>query len=284
MFRRLAITALVFITITLSGCIESHLLITVNADGSGSVRETMKMNRETFAPLLEISRAFEQGERQDGDWPESRDADEFFSEKDIRSRAAVLGDAVRYVSHELIEDGSMSGYNALFEFDDISRVRIDQNPGNSIPGFPSENEGMPGADAEVLTFSMTRGNPARLIIRNPAMRDDDDVVDEYDEDDEYDDDEGFQGAAHFKDMFKGMRFSLVVQTSGDITQSNAMFRDGNRVTLVDVDFELLMENEEALRELDAAKDLSPALMKDIIMRIPGIRFDPSDEIEVVFRK
>ncbi len=289
----IASAALILLTV---GCIETHLLVTVRPDGSGTIQETLKMNSEVLLPLMQMAQAM--NETQEGEAGAVSDPPppppppmDLFSEKDIRDRAAAHGKDVWYVSHELVDDGTKRGYNAEYAFKDISKLNLNSNPASSLPEFPGETtEG--GDDAEdFVLFSFTRGRPAKLIIRPPAMdKADKAEVEEpaapeaetQTADSSISIDETAAGE-QMKRIFQEMRVSIRVKVDGDIVSSNATYRDGDVITILDIDFSSLMENEETMKQLEAMEDMDPAQMKDIIARIPGLKFDTAKEIEVLFK-
>ncbi len=291
--RVLRLSALSLLTLLLtSGCIEMHLLLSLKPDGSGTIRETVLMNSQVIGPMREMAAAMQAEAEQNGTTPPPPSSDPL-GEEQIRNGAERFGSGVQYVSHELIDDGEKQGYRAVYSFSDINAVRTSQNPTSAIPEFPGDDgsgtlEGE--EDDETVTFAFTPGAPARLVITPAGLNDDKDEVTEDPAIPEGDAD--FQAEAQemaeqnkeeMKQLFRGMRVSIAVQFEGDIVRTNANFREGNTVTVIDVDFDALLDNEEALSKLERADDLDPEEIKALMRSIPGIRFETEDSIEVLFR-
>lgn len=82
--------------------------------------------------------------------------------------------------------------------------------------------------------------------------------------------------------FRDMRIALHVEVAGHIIETNATHLDGNRVTLVEIDFSQLMENDEVLRALAAKKDQSVAEVRELMRLIPGMRIEIEPQVHVLF--
>lgn len=291
--RALRLSALSLLTLLLtSGCIEMHLLLSLKPDGSGTIRETVLMSSQVIGPMREMAAAMQAEAEQNGTTPPPPSSDPL-GEEQIRKGAERFGAGVQYVSHEMIDDGEKQGYRAVYSFSDINAVRTSQNPTSAIPEFPGDNgegetEGQ--GDDETVSFAFTPGSPATLVITPAGLNEDKDQT--IKESTAPEGDAEFQAEAQemaeqnkeeMKQLFRGMRVSIAVQLEGEIVRSNASFREGNTVTVIDVDFDALLDNEDALSKLERADDLDPAEIKALMRSIPGIRFETEDSIEVLFR-
>ncbi|MCZ7556212.1 MAG: hypothetical protein M5R41_07415 [Bacteroidia bacterium] len=271
-----------------TGCIETHLLVKVRPDGSGTLRETVKLNSDVLLPMMELAQAMNQGEAEEGaEAPPPPPPPDIFSEDEIRSRAASYGEGVRYLSHERIDTEGKSGYSAEYAFSNINALKLNSNPAAALPDMPGQviEEGDDADDLVLFTF--TKGSPSRLIIRPPAMDEKNEAntaetpepVPTQEEQSQPDE----AASEEMKKIFSEMRVSIRVQIDGDIVGTNASYRDGSTITILDIDFSKLMENEETIKQLEAMEDLTPAQMKELVSKIPGITFDSADEIEIRFK-
>jgi hypothetical protein len=93
-----------------------------------------------------------------------------------------------------------------------------------------------------------------------------------------------------KKMFKGMRFCIALEMIGNIVETNATFREGNVITLVDMDFGALVEDaeklgasSEKLQRLGAKKPETVEEMKALMKQFPGFRMELNREVTVKFR-
>ncbi len=270
-----------------TGCIETEMLVRVNKDGSGTIRETVAMKRAAVESIKEMTEQFKQSAAEEG--VKSEDADkpfELFTEEEIRSKSEEMGLNVRYVSHELIDNDESMGYIAEYAFDDINTVQVSQNPTASLPEV-SGGETSTEEDEEVVMFSFAAGNPATLTIRPPQMNEseDEDEIDIEETDEENSDEEDgeeFGGAEQMKELFRDMRILVQVEVDGDVTKTNATYVDGRVVTIMDIEFNTFIDNDDLLEQLEQIEAKGPAAAKEFFKSIPGIRVETADEISVTF--
>ena len=86
-----------------------------------------------------------------------------------------------------------------------------------------------------------------------------------------------------KELYKDMRMRLAVQVNGSIVDTNATYRDGSQVTLMDVDFGKLMEEGDAFDRLMRAKPNTVEEMKELLKGIESIKVETAQEIRIRFR-
>jgi hypothetical protein len=122
--------------------------------------------------------------------------------------------------------------------------------------------------------------PATLMIRLPerkeseAQREPDNQRDSPDEDD-------MQMA---RMMLGDLRISMAVECAGTIVETNASFRKGSTVTLVELDFDQLLSDESFLRDVRSYDTISKEEAKKLMQRHPGLKIELNDEVRVRFRK
>lgn len=283
-----SIVAAAAVLLLFTGCIETHLLVSVRPDGSGTLRETVKLNSEVLAPMMELAQAMNQGDAEEGaEAPPPPPPPDIFAEEEIRAKASTFGEGVRFLSYERIEADGKSGYTAEFAFSNINALKLNSNPGAALPAMPGQVVDEAGDADDMVLFTFTKGKPSRLIIRPPAMdsKDETEHAETAETPAAEDAQDGADEAAseEMKKIFSDMRVSIRVHVDGDIVGTNASFRDGSTITILDIDFSKLMENEETVKQLEAMDDLTPAQMKELVSKIPGITFDSADEIEVSFK-
>lgn len=213
---------------------------------------------------------------------------EMFTEETIRSAAENMGAGVRYDNHEMIDTPEHTGYMATYVFDDVSTVNVSQNPMSKVPDMPgmTSSEGEDGD--ELVAFRFTPGNPATLVIRPPQdLNDDGDEEPASDEGvsetDEQDIEEGEEGMEQMKEFLRDMRMLLQVRVEGGITSTNATYVEGSTVTMMDINFNTLLDDPERFKELEKAENAGPEAMKALLKSIPGLRVETEEEVSVSFR-
>jgi hypothetical protein len=278
-----AVLALI-IAFATSGCIETQMLVTVNEDGSGEIEERILMNGMVAGMLKGMSESMSM-EGEEGGSDEAKTTFELFKKSEVIERAEKMGTGVKLVSYEKVETSAGTGYNAYYSFDDINTVRVNQNPGSSMPDMPGEESGS-SEEEEFVLFQFTPGSPARLLITPPTneSKGSAEVSEDEDsgEDSGEDSDEGIMGFEQMKELFRGMRVRVAVKINGDIQETNAMFVDGSTITLMDFEFDKLLDNPEIMKQLENADNMSPAAAQELMKDIPGVKFDIANEISVTF--
>ena len=89
-------------------------------------------------------------------------------------------------------------------------------------------------------------------------------------------------AQEMKEMFKDMKVNIALEVEGDIIRTNATHREGSKITLMEVDFGKLMENEEALKKVNQLEPRNAAEARKLLKDIPGIKVEFNPELRVEF--
>jgi hypothetical protein len=87
----------------------------------------------------------------------------------------------------------------------------------------------------------------------------------------------------FKETFRDMKIDVAVEVNGKIVKTDAEHVDGSRIVLMELDFSKIVENEEALRTLAMSENESIENTKAVMAKVPGIRVELKDEVEVQFK-
>ena len=85
-----------------------------------------------------------------------------------------------------------------------------------------------------------------------------------------------------KDLLKDFNISLVVETDGEIKETNASYVNKSSVTLFDLNFNLLLDDPEKLMAL---KKINPGDMqevKDILKDVTGIKIETNNPVKIKF--
>lgn len=180
----------------------------------------------------------------------------------------------------------MQGYRAVYSFTDINTLSINQNPDENMPAMPSENAEKKQTKKEFITFKLqkdTKTDLSTLTIINPQ-----------DSSGEKEDVKGEENPAAqgemspemmemFKQMFKDMRITVAVSVDGNVLKTDASYIDGSTVTLIDMDFNKIIANEDAFKKLTASDPQSVEQTKQLIQSIPGIKAELKDQVTVEFK-
>jgi hypothetical protein len=257
----------------LSGCFQSLVLVKVNKDGSGTLEETMLLT-EGFSQLL----ASLSGQETPAQDEESNDVDE----AQLQEKARAMGEGVRLVSAEPVKNEQGAGYRAVFSFPDINKVRVNQNPGAGIAAGPGGDQGTQDQSVEDwLQFRFKQGATSTLevLYPTPAEGKQDTEGEEQPQQDMSQNPEMMQ---MMRQLYSDMRIRIAVEVGGRIVDTNARYVDGSRVTLMDVDFGRLLEDETSFQQLLNANPKSIEEVEQIIGDNPALRVDTQEKVSIRF--
>ncbi len=240
-----------FVFVLLPGCMEVETVVRVHPDGSGIVREQILVSKT----VVESMRAMAEGFARFGGGEKDSDVD-LLNERELRKNASRMGEGVYLISAKKVVTASGEGYKAYYGFRDINKLRVNQNPGDKTSSDPGTQIQQSGQKEEFITFELVRGSPVELIIRTTAGEDINLSPGSRDHagpppDMEIplkDDPEAQLLMTKMKEMFKGFRVAMAVEVIGEIIETNATHRDGTRITLMELDFEKLLDAPEKFRE------------------------------------
>ncbi|MDX1531302.1 MAG: hypothetical protein R3362_07235, partial [Rhodothermales bacterium] len=160
--RRLAPPALLLVLATaLAGCFQVHTLLRLNADGSGTIEETVAMNGSLMQMLR--AAAAEKGATLDAS---------LIDEARLSARAAEFGEGVAFVRAEPLDVLFGGGFRVVYAFEDVNALRLTQDIDSALPEALSEQAAseMGGGDADIpeaeepVTFTYADG---ALTVRLP---------------------------------------------------------------------------------------------------------------------
>ena len=235
-------------------------VLKVNADGSGTIDHRMLYSTRALAQLRQFAALGGGG----------RGPVDPLSEKQARDMAASIGPGVSYVTSTPITTPAGQGRESTYAFTDLTQLRISTQPaapgGIAIktPGFSTE--------AETVTFSLTRepgANPV-LHIHVPEPNFLDALASP-----------AAQGQiAMIKSALAGARVLLVAEPQGTVVKTSSPYVDGQRVTLLEVDLDDILQDETLLPRLQAAKSNDEA--KAILLAATGLKINLDRDITIEF--
>lgn len=248
----LAFLAMQFLT----GCFQASITVHVKPDGSGTVEQTMTMSEATIQQIKAMSGGADGGKKGPHEIDEAK----------LKEQAAKMGEGVTFVSAKPIKAAGQQGFTATFAFTDISKVKVKQ--------MPDMGEGGAGAKDDV-GFQFAKGSPATLTITMPPAKKNAAAGAPEQEND--------QMLAMMKEMFKDMRVSFAVDVQGTIQKTNASHRDGQKVTLLDMEFAKVMADPVKFKAFTKVKDPNTAEAKALLKTIPGVKIETESPITISFQ-
>jgi len=270
----LKILLILFVVVYLTGCIDVQYKMKLKSDGSGTIEEIVYMN----SAMVQMIKGFMAMSN------DSTQQEEFslLDEVELRNEAMEMGEGVKYVSGEKLEDNGREGYKAVYTFQDVNKIKMDQDVSDKAPSMGGEAEETTEDD---ITFKFTKGNPATLIIFMPKENEEDQYSDDLEESEGYeneDEEEDQEWNDEMKAMMKDFRMLIQLEVDGDISETNATYVEGSTITLLEMSFNELLENPEQLKQLKNLDDASYEETKELLKDIPGIKFETNEKVKVIF--
>jgi len=259
------------LTILLVGCLQVETTINVNKDGSGTINEKVLMSKTFVNMIKEFAMAFQ----------DSVSTEEFilFKDEEIIADAKDYGEDVKYVSHTSISNDQWEGFQAVYSFSDISKVRIQPDPDSKVG--VNEEEPVTSVDKEYYFFEFNKGDVAELIIDRPDLEFTPDAAEDSEYESSEQNDEEMED--EFVKMMEGMKINIAIQVDGKITSTNASFTEGSKITLMKMDFGEMMKNKESFKEFRNKEPKNIEEMKKFLEKFPGMQIEVEKPISVKFK-
>ena len=251
------------LALMLSGCINSTSLVRVKPDGSGTIEQTMLVNLAAVKGMMAGMGA-----------GQTKESPGVLNEAEFKRTAERMG--VRPVSLTPVKQGNFEGSKAIFAFDDITKIRLDQDPQVGGPaGAAVSKTGSPikfalskQGGSTVLTISVDEKSVASATDKaqtapsldqiDPAMM------------------------QMVKTMFEGFRILIDLEVDGKIVKTNADYVNGSRITLVELDAAGIFQDEAKLKGLQSklGPGMSLSELRPFLKDIKGVKVNhPTVTIE-----
>jgi len=263
-------TALLFCC---TGCFTFETIVRINPDGSGTLEQTFSLTRE----ILQMAMMF--GD-EDSEPPALCEADK------LREEAAAMGAGVRLVSSEALEEDERMGCKAVYAFDDINTLNVNLSPEDQMPDALGSDADLEETtdEADFITFRFEEGSPSTLVVLMDQSPQEEDARNQPEADNTpVDSEQRAQQMKMMREMFKGGRLAISLEVAGRIAETNASYREGGHITLFEIDFDRLLEDDEQLLRLTEANPKNPAEIKELLGGVDGIKIETNEEVTIRFQ-
>jgi len=244
-----------------SACFQMTTLLRVAADGSGTVTHRMVYSAQALTQLRQFAMFAGRG---NGGAPFDP-----LSEQQARDMAASLGPDVTFVGSTPISEGTAQGRESVYAFTNVRALRISTQPaapGNLPIATPALNP------SESITFSLTpqeNGNAVlHILVPDPNFLD------------ALGSPAAQQQIGMVKAMLGGARVLLMAEPAGTLARTSSPYVDGNRVTLLEIDLDQVLNDDTLLPRLAAAK--TPDEAKAIVRSAQGLKINLDRDITIEF--
>ena len=275
-------TAIILALLILPGCFQVDTVIKVNRDGSGTVEETMLVSKKLLAQMNEMMQGFAgkegNNEKNKAQFPD------IYDPVKLKAKAAEMGSGVTYTSGKKIISDKFVGYQVVYAFTDINKLSLNQNRSEDLTAPATIDDGSDKKPEKVM-FRFSKGSPATLTIRQPEDASIGKAAKVEKPEVQTTEDKNLTGAnvEQFKEMMGGLKFSMTVEVSGNIVQTNATHHEGSRITVMEMDFDKLLENPEQIARLNRLQPKSFEDVRELARNIPGMKVDLNKELVVKFK-
>jgi hypothetical protein len=244
-----------------SACFQFSTVLTLKADGSGTIDQRILFTQAAVAQIRQFAALGGGGQDFDP-----------VSEQQARDAVKTMGSGVTYVSSTPVNTSEGVGRDIKYAFTDITQLRLDQ-----APPPPGGAAALPSADSsDRVTFMLTRQPDGHALLKIivpqlPALGVDNAAQ------------AGSPSAeqlAMLKPMLAGARLTMAVEPAGRLVRTSSPYVTGQRVTLADVDIDLLLNDATLLDRLRAAH--TPEEAKTVFKSVPGLKVNLDPEITIEF--
>ena len=266
---------IIFLSVLLAGCLQVDTTINLKKDGSGTINEKVLMSKTFVNMMKEFAMAFQDSATA------AEEEFSLFKDEDIISDATEYGDDVKYLSHSFINNDEWEGYEAIYSFDDISKIRIQPDPDSKVA--MSEDETGSEDEGEYYFFKFKKGDVSELIIDRPEIEfNKDSEIGESSSEEVTEQNEDELGEEALK-MMDGMKINIAVKIDGEISSSNATYVDGSTITLFQMSLGEMMKDKEAFKEFQNKEPKNIEEMKQFIEKFPGMKIEIQKPVSVKFK-
>jgi hypothetical protein len=300
--KRYVIAILLLMVVgTLSGCIQNDTVIHVNPDGSGTIQETVLYSNTMLDFMVSMAKMEESADKDERSTEKSsaenkdrnrreigKTRDDVINElgNDADKQVKQFGGAVTFVSSKPVKTETAGGYTAIYAFKDINLVRVNQNPGGKVDAQKSE-KGESSRKEETISFTFVKGSPSLLVVSAPELKGFDGDKAGTDNKSKAADDQQAKPPEKehlemMKAMFQDMKLRMALNIGGNIVRTNATYRDGSTLTLMEIDFGKVVSDYDLLKKMSKAKPQSIEETKALLKGIAGFKMELNYPVTVEF--
>lgn len=265
--KRLSLAALASVaSLSLSSCLQNETTIHLNKDGSGTLVEQTTLGGQLMAMLDQLSAL---GGEQGLD-----PVKEMLSEAKAKAKAQKMGEGVTFDKAEPVTVGSGKGAKVTYRFSDINQLKV--IPGDGMSDLsPMPSEASQGEKGAPVTFTYGGG---KLTIKMPdpvkgagAPAGGPDMKDMA---------SNPQAEAAMKEMMGDMKMSFKIVVDSGIAETDASHRDGNTVTLMEMEMGKLLDSADGFKKLTSVDQNDPVAAMEAMKDLPGIKMETKKSVSI----
>lgn len=265
MKRLLLAAASTLVALVLPGCIQSETTIHLNKDGSGTLVEQTLLGAQMLDMIDQMAAGF-------GGEAKKDPVAEMFSTEKAKAKAATLGAGVTFEKSEPLSLKSGKGARVTYHFADINTLKI--SPTEDMKSLsPMGGHAPPSAKQKPVGFAYSGGTLVMTMPEPKQAADDTPKAPDAP-------DGGPEAEAMMKQMLGDMKVSFQLVVEPGIAETDATYRDGNTITLMQMDMGKLLEKPDTLKKLQAAPKGDPAAAMELFKGIDGMKMETKKTVTV----
>jgi hypothetical protein len=288
MNRAISLLLVGVFSLIFTSCVRTSTVVRVKKDGTGSIVSRYYFSPQMLAMIKQLEGLGGALEGAGGGGPDLGLIGEMASpdEESLSKDAANYGEGVRYAKHEPgKDDEGWEGYVVTYDFDDIRKVRIDQNsvPGKAREFVESSGEEIKADQGGSLTFALE--GDILTVKTSFAKAGLEGMID--DEQLKQAKEMGMTPSQSMKmaaGMAEGMRAGVFLRADGGIAETTAAHVAGDLIVLSDADVAKVMNDPDFGAFIDkAAADpeiVTVESVKELFSKLEGMTVETADEITV----
>lgn len=270
----------ILISIFLFGCFQTETVVRVKPDGSGFIEETFLVSNSALDSFQEFAKEFNDNAdlKKEGkkDLPDPVQG----MIEEARSRAGEYGPDVTFVSATPVKTKTQGGYKALYAFNDINTIRINQDLKNKA-GKHRVAQGPAAKNEELILFRLAKGVVSILTVTMPKGKEAQKVPLQKDQEPTKNQTDS-QSVEMMKEIFRDLGVKVSLEIEGSIIKTNATYRNKSEITLVELHFGKILENPEVFNKVSTAEPKTIEEMKELVKDLQGLKIEMNNPIVVEF--
>lgn len=265
--RYLRFLALALVALASTGCLRATYTLNLKPDGSGTIHQTMAMTAAAMG--------------QAGMMMGAESGSLMPTEEKLRAAAAEMGTGVRFVNSTPYKTGGFNGVTAVYAFDDITKLSLSMDK-MMAAGMDTPVAKAPEAEVKLTFARAANGTTLKLMLPQlpkPTAEEEAQARDAAAK-------AGVNSTmapeveAMMKQMLNGMLVEVALNIDGTIVSTNAPYRQGNKLVLLQLDgSELLKAGLNPTQMMG----MSGGNMQEQLLKTPGVKFVVLPEFTVSFR-
>jgi hypothetical protein len=276
MKKNLLLLASAIAALVLPSCFQHETTITLNKDGSGTLVEESRLGAQMLAMMSQMAEGLGGGGENAQD-----PLKDMFSEDKAKKRATELGEGVTFEKSEPVNVNGSKGAKVTYRFKDINTLKVrsgdgmkNMSPGGAVPGVEDASK-----KEDPVTFAYQDGK-LTVKLPQPKKTDAEKPSDEAAEKPDMDNPEAME---MMKQMFADMKMGIKLVIAPGIAETTATHKEGDTITLMEMDFGKLVQNPEHLKKMSAMDQQDPTAAMEALKGIDGVKFEAKPEITVTLK-